>query len=250
MPSLGMPKPVSREGEHINSLWQGFVIAGFVVFGIVVGLILYAAIRFRRRDDEVPSQRAYNIPIEVLYTVVPVVVVAALFGFSVATQLKVTNVARRDRAMVVNVTGFQWGWRFDFPDQHVVVQGPGESDHPPIDVPVGQPVRFVLRTDGREPLVLGSRTSSRNATSSRASTTCSTSRRRVTGTYGGRCAEFCGLDHWRMPFTLHVVPPDDFDRGSAASRGGRPMTVVDERPARRRRAARARCRRRRACSAS
>ena len=126
VPSLGMPDPVSKEGQHINSLWSGFIVASFIVFGLVVGLILYAAIRFRRKNDDLPSQKPYNIPIEVLYTVTPIVVVAALFGFSVATQLKVTRSTPQAEAVIVNVTGFQWGWRFEFPEQRKVVEGAGE----------------------------------------------------------------------------------------------------------------------------
>jgi cytochrome c oxidase subunit 2 len=146
-PSLGMPDPVSKEGDRINSLWSGFVIASFLVFGLVVGLILYAAIRFRRRNDDVPRQNPYNVPIEVLYTVTPIVVVAVLFGFSVATQLKVTKPSPQGQALVVNVTGFQWGWRFEFPEQGKVVQGAGEVSPPVIEVPVDRPAHFVLRTE-------------------------------------------------------------------------------------------------------
>jgi cytochrome c oxidase subunit 2 len=211
VPSLGMPDPVSKEGGHIDSLWRGFVVASIVVFAIVVWLILYAAIRFRRRNDDLPSQRPYNVPIEILYTVVPIVIVAGLFSFSVATQLKITKKAPPGEALVVNVTGFQWGWKFEFPAQQIVVQGASEVDPPPaIDVPVDRPVRFVLRTTDVNhafwvPQFLEKRDLIQGVDNSIDITPTKL------GEYGGKCAEFCGLDHWRMSFTLRVVTQGDFD---------------------------------------
>jgi cytochrome c oxidase subunit 2 len=209
-PSLGMPKPVSKEGEHINSLWSGFVVASFVVFGLVVGLILYAAIRFRRRNDDVPSQKPYNIPMEVLYTVTPIVIVAGLFGFSVATQLKVTKVSPPGQALVVNVTGFQWGWRFEFPEQHKVVQGAGEVSPPTIEVPVDRPVQFVLRTEDVNHAFWVPQFLEKRDLIQGIDNTIQITPNKL-GEYGGKCAEFCGLDHWRMPFTIRVVKQGEFD---------------------------------------
>jgi cytochrome c oxidase subunit 2 len=211
VPSLGMPSPVSKEGNDIYSLWRGFIVASFVVGGIVVGLILYAAIRYRRRDDEVPSQNAYNIPIEIFYTVMPIVIVAGLFGFTVATQMKVTNPASSGQpALVVNVTGFQWGWRFELPEQHVTVEGAGEVTTPAIDVPVDRTVHFVLRTEDVNhafwvPQFLEKRDLIQGIDNSIDITPTQV------GEYGGKCAEFCGLDHWRMQFTIRVVTQGDFD---------------------------------------
>jgi cytochrome c oxidase subunit 2 len=210
VPSLGMPDPVSKEGDRIFTLWRGFLVASFVVFGLVVGLILYTAIKYRRRNDEVPSQQAYHIPIEILYTVTPIVIVAGLFGFTVATQLDVTRLPKNSQAVVVNVTGFQWGWQFEFPEQRVVVEGAGEINPPAIDVPVGRPVRFVLRTEDVihsfwVPKFLEKRDLIQGVDNQLEITPTEL------GEYGGRCAEFCGLDHWRMPFTIRVVTQGEFD---------------------------------------
>jgi cytochrome c oxidase subunit 2 len=187
-----------------------FVVAGFIVFGLVAGLILYAAVRYRRRNDDVPNQSAYNIPMEILYTVTPVVVVAALFGISVATQMKVTNPSNTQPALVVDVTGFQWGWRFDFPEQHVTVEGSGEVSPPTIDLPVDRPVHFVLRTKDVNhafwvPQFLEKKDLIQGLDNSLDITPT------TVGEFDGKCAEFCGLDHWRMPFTLRVVNQGDFD---------------------------------------
>ncbi len=209
VPSLGMPDPVSKEGQHVDSLWRLFVVAGAIVFALVVGLILYAGIRFRRRNDDVPNQNAYNIPVEVIYTVTPILVVALLFGLTVAAQRKLTSTNAAD-PLVVEVTGFQWGWRFDFPAQHVTVQGAGEVSPPSIDLPVDRTVRFVLRTDDVihsfwVPTFLEKRDLIQGIDNQVEITPTQL------GVYRGRCAEFCGLDHWRMPFDLHVVTQGEFD---------------------------------------
>jgi len=205
-----MPDPVSKEGQRIDSLWSGFVVASFLVFGLVVGLILYAAIRFRRKNDDVPSQKPYNVPMEVLYTVTPIVVVAVLFGFTVATQLDITKKSPVDQAVVVNVTGFQWGWRFEYPQQNKVVDGAGEVSPPTIEVPVNRSVHFVLRTTDVNhafwvPQFLEKRDLIRGIDNTLDITP------NQLGEYGGKCAEFCGLDHWRMPFTIRVVTQAEFD---------------------------------------
>ena len=75
-----LPDPASQQGERIAGLFHGFVLAALAVGLLVWGLITYALVKFRRRgdDDGVPSQKPYNIPMEILYTSVPIVVVAVL----------------------------------------------------------------------------------------------------------------------------------------------------------------------------
>src|SRR5258708_4641345 len=95
--------PASREGSHVLSLWKGFFLAASAVGAIVLGLIGYVAIRFRRRNDAIPNQRAEHIPLEILYTVTPIVIVATLFGFSVAAEQRITRTTDHP-PITVNVT--------------------------------------------------------------------------------------------------------------------------------------------------
>ncbi len=82
-----MPDPASVQGEHILSLWQGAWIAALLTGVVVWALIFYAIFRFRRRsDDEIPVQTRYNLPLEIFYTIAPVIMVIVFFAHTVETQ--------------------------------------------------------------------------------------------------------------------------------------------------------------------
>ena len=208
-PGFGLPDPASEEGEQIRDLWQLFFVAAIVVAVIVWGLIAYVLVRYRRRNDDVPRQNPYNIPLEVTYTVVPLLVVAGLFGVTQAVQDDVTDVDA-DAPVVVEVVGFQWQWHFSYPDEGIDIIGTPDAGLPELVLPVGETIRFDLVAEDvvhsfwvpdffeKRDLIPGL-TNSVEITPTR------------TGTFPGRCAEFCGLDHWRMGFTVRVVEPDEFD---------------------------------------
>jgi cytochrome c oxidase subunit 2 len=142
-PRFGLPEPASREGEDIRDLWQLFFVAAIVVAVIVWGLIAYVLVRYRRRNDDVPRQNPYNIPLEITYTVVPLLVVVGLFAATQAAQDDVTAVDA-DAPVVVEVVGFQWQWRFTYPDEGVSLIGTPESGPPELVLPVDETARFEL----------------------------------------------------------------------------------------------------------
>ncbi|MEX2660002.1 MAG: cytochrome c oxidase subunit II [Acidimicrobiales bacterium] len=206
-PRFGLPEPASGQGEDILGLWRGAFVAALVVGALVWGLIVWAGLRYRRRNDDLPSQTPENIPIEVLYTVVPLLIVAVLFGFTMVTQERVT--ALGDPDVVVEVTGFQWSWQFVYPDEDVVIGSDG-VEPPELVVPVGSTVRFDLATPDVihsfwVPELLVKRDlipDVENAIDVEVTRA---------GTWTGRCAEFCGLEHYDMTFTFRAVPPDAYE---------------------------------------
>jgi cytochrome c oxidase subunit 2 len=213
---FGQPKPATEEATHTLTLWRGFFVAACAVGGLVLGLILFAAIRFRRRSDDVPSQKPYNVAWEVIYTVTPVVIVAVLFGFSVAAQDHVDHTVAQP-AMTVRVVGFQWGWQFEYEGRGVTITGSAEGPTPPtLVLPAGQTTRLKLETTDVihsfwVPAFLEKRDMIPGVDNAIDVTPTEV------GTYDGKCAEFCALDHWRMRFTLQVVPPDQLDAAIAAA---------------------------------
>ena len=84
---LAMPEPATDRAPAIYDLWQGAWLAAILVGILVWGLIGYAAFAYRRRsEDEIPVQTRYNLPIEILYTVAPIVMVLVFFFFTVTVQ--------------------------------------------------------------------------------------------------------------------------------------------------------------------
>jgi len=207
----GAARPASRQGEDVLDLWRILLAAGVVLGVLVAGLVLWTVVRYRRPrgapPGALPGQVGANVPIEVFYTVVPLLIVAALFTLTMRTQDRVT---RRSPTpdLGVEVTGFQWGWRFRYPAQGVTVLGDA-NDTPTLVLPVGATVRLRLVASDvihsffvpaflvKRDLIPGVENSIEIRPTEQ-------------GRFPGFCAEFCGLDHWRMSFDVEVVSPAAF----------------------------------------
>ena len=114
-PRLGMPSPATEQAPRILSLWQGSWAAALAVGVLVWGLILWSAFFHRRSRTkvEVPPQTRYNMPIEALYTVVPLIIIAVLFYFTARDESKLLEVSKKPQH-VINVVGYQWSWAFNY----------------------------------------------------------------------------------------------------------------------------------------
>ena len=111
-----IPEGASNHSQGITELWQWTWVAALATGVLVWGLIFYAIIKFRRRsDDEIPVQTRYNLPMEILYTIAPVVMVLVFFHFVIQTQNDV-NADVEDPDHVVKVVGQQWSWTFNYVD--------------------------------------------------------------------------------------------------------------------------------------
>ena len=149
-----------------------------------------------------------------------------LFGFSVAAEGDVTDL-EPDPVAHIDVIGFQWSWQFVYSDDDITITGePGEP--PEMVLPVGQPVELRLISDDVNhafwvPDFLSKRDLIPGVDNEISLTPTET------GSYVGRCAEFCGLDHWRMNYTVRGGRPGRV-RAVARRAGGRVVTTVEERP--------------------
>jgi len=76
---FGWPEGITEEATEMRELWTGSVIAALIVGVLVWGLILYSVVAHRKRSDELPRQTAYNLPLEIAYTIVPFIIIAGLF---------------------------------------------------------------------------------------------------------------------------------------------------------------------------
>ncbi len=200
---FGAPDPVTGDGQEVLELWRGshWVAAGVGL--LIYGLVVFAVLRYRRRNDDLPSQTPENIPVEIAYTLTPLVIVAVLFGFTVVTQQRVTALSA-DPDVVVDVVGFQWSWEFEYPEEAVTVASDGVGA-PRIVLPVGSTVRFRLASSDVVhsfwvPRFLVKRDLIPGVNNQFDVDVVEA------GEWVGRCAEFCGLDHYRMRFEVAAVP--------------------------------------------
>lgn len=209
VPSFGAYRGATTQGHATFKLWQGSMIAALAVGALVLGLILWAVLRYRKRDDAMPKQTQYHLPLEIAYTVIPLIIVAFLFYFTVVTENQVDALPPQP-AVKVKVTAFQWGWRFHYLGHHVVVEGNDVTgDVPEMVLPVGQTVRIILVSND---VVHGFYVAAFDF--SRYALPGVTNRFdlnvRHAGVYPGRCTQFCGLYHTQMLFTVKAVPAPQF----------------------------------------
>ncbi len=207
----GLPEGITEESSHTQNLWVGSWIAAMVVGVVTWGLILGAAIVYRRRkhDRGLPPQVRYNVPIEALYTVLPFIIIAVLFFFTVRDQNTILHLSDGPPQNEINVVGKQWSWDFNYTTGNVYDTGT-PSTPPTLVIPRGERVRFVLTS--RDVIhafwvvpflfkmdVIPGRVNRFEVVPQK------------TGTFAGKCAEFCGLDHARMLFTVRVVERPEYD---------------------------------------
>ena len=112
---LGWPEGVTPDAQFSRTYWMGTVIAAMVVGVIVYGLFFVCATVFRKKksDTELPRQFGYNMPLELVLTALPIVIVGVLFYFTVITEDKFLNI-EPDPEVTVDVTAFQWNWKFGY----------------------------------------------------------------------------------------------------------------------------------------
>src|ERR1700730_18730227 len=119
---MGFPNPITTQGAVTLSLWQGSWIAGLLVGAVVLGMIIWAVIFHRKRGNKLPPQVRYNMPVEILYTVVPFVLIGVLFYYTAKDEHTINAIPAKP-AVVVDVTGFQWSWSFNYPHYGVTTDG-------------------------------------------------------------------------------------------------------------------------------
>jgi cytochrome c oxidase subunit 2 len=156
----------------------------------------------------VPNQRQYLLPVEIVYTAIPIVIVLVLFGYSYAVQDDVDALSSNP-AITIDVKGFQWQWQFHYREDDVTVTGVPD-ERAVMVLPVDETIRLVLRSDDvAHSFYVPKFLFKRDVIP--ALTNRFDIEVRDVGSYRGYCAEFCGLDHARMTFTVRGVTRADYD---------------------------------------
>ncbi len=228
--NFAMPDPITEQAPHTFELWKWAWVAALAVGVLVWGLIGYAVVRFRRRSaDEIPVQTRYNLPLEIFYTIAPVLMVIVFFNHTVSTQNKIlAEVDNPD--YTIEVTAQQWSWTFNYPigetnpdpnpnprdkdvsfrsSEYAWENGDG-SNIPTLYLPINKTVHFnlfspdVIHSFGVPNFltkldVIPGRVNHFQVTPNKL------------GTYPGKCFELCGTYHSRMLFNVKIVSQQDYD---------------------------------------
>jgi cytochrome c oxidase subunit II len=217
---LPSDKGMTDQTERVINLWNGSWIAALAVGVLVWGLTIWCMVAYRRRRDEtgLPAQTRYHIPLEILYTVVPLMMVGVLFYFTARDQ---AAIAATDKTpdVRIGVVGKQWSWDFNYLDDGVYdsgVQGqltgrPGvEKSLPVLYLPVNERIEFHLTARDvihsfwipnflrKLDVIPGVENSFQEIP-------------KREGTFQGKCAELCGEFHSEMLFVVKVVSRAEYD---------------------------------------
>ena len=215
-----LPRGVTDQSGRIVTLWNGSWIAALGVGVLVWGLILWCVVAYRRKKDDVglPEQLRYNVPIEIVYTVVPLFMITALFYYTARDESAMLDISQKPD-ITVNVVGKQWSWDFNYVEANTFEAGTQAeltgkfgvaAALPPLYLPVNKRVEFVLTSRDvihsfwvpqflmKMDMVPGKVNRFQIVP-------------KEAGTFQGKCAELCGAFHAQMLFQVKVVSQADYD---------------------------------------
>jgi cytochrome c oxidase subunit 2 len=230
--------PVGHEAARFHNVILLTVCA--VISAFVLGLLLWVMIRYRRGANPVPSRNSHNTLIEVIWTLVPVMI---LVGIAIPSiKLLRHQYTPPPAQLTVKVTGHQWYWSYEYPDNGVsfdshMLKEPGDPtlakgertrddrDGPPLlaaderlVIPVGQVVKLIITADDViHSFAVPAFWTKLDANPGQLNETWVKVER--PGVYFGQCSELCGARHGYMPIVVEAVPPEQFAQW-IASKGG------------------------------
>ena len=194
-----------------------------VITLFVLGLIIWIAVRYNKKANPIPAKFSHNTTIEIVWTVVPVIILMVIAIFSFRLLFAYNDMPKP--YMTVKATGYQWYWGYEYPDQkisEIISIGLSEADSKAkgvpyrlaadnaLVVPVNQVVRVqVTGADVIHAFALPAFGLKTDAIPGRLNETWFKAEK--TGVYYGQCSELCGVDHAFMPIEIKVVSQAEFD---------------------------------------
>lgn len=207
--------------SRIIGLWSTSWVVLLGVGIITWGLIIWAAIAYRRRqsDTGLPAQLRYNMPIETFFTIVPLILIIGFFSFTARDEAAIeAKTANPD--YVIEVYGKRWAWDFNYVTDNVYSPGiqAQENDNNLIDadslpvlyLPVGKTIEFDIESrDVNHSFWIVDFLYKKDMIPGQTNHWYVTPEKE--GTYRGKCAELCGEYHSLMLFTVKVVSQTEYD---------------------------------------
>ena len=194
-----------------------------VITLLVAGLLAWIVIRYNKKSNPIPAKFSHNTTIEIIWTVVPVIILMVIAIFSFRLLFAYNDMPKP--YMTVKATGYQWYWGYEYPDQKIseitsLPLSKEDADAKKVPyllaadkamvVPVNQVVRVqVTGADVIHAFALPAFGLKTDAIPGRLNETWFKAEK--TGTYYGQCSELCGVEHSNMPIEIKVVSQPEFD---------------------------------------
>jgi len=227
---LNFQKPVTSIGHRVLELHNLILLICVVIFIVVFGVMFYSIYAHRKSKGYKAAKFHDNAKLEVVWTVIPFAILVSMAIPSTATLIEMDDVSKSD--LTVKITGYQWKWKYDYPDQDVsffstlatprdqienkTAKGKDyllEVDNPVV-LPVGKKVRFVVTAnDVIHAWWVPALGVKKDAIPGFVNEMWA--RVDEPGLYRGQCAELCGKDHGYMPIVVQAVSQEEFDKWAA-----------------------------------
>ncbi|HYU96873.1 MAG TPA: cytochrome c oxidase subunit II [Sphingomicrobium sp.] len=253
-PTIGMPQPggigieeqvtpLGQRAAHFHDFWLMWTIS--LISAFVLILLVVTIIRFRRSANPTPSRNSHNTLIEVVWTLVPVLILLAIALPSIRLLRDQYTFPPAD--LTVKITGHQWYWSYEYPDYGVSYDSnilkekgdpalkPGDryrtdQDGPPLlaaderlVIPAGKVVKLQITADDViHSFSVPAFWTKLDANPGQLNETWVKIDANRTGVYFGQCSELCGARHGYMPINVEVVTPAQFEQWIASKGGTKP----------------------------
>jgi len=235
---LNLQPPASIQADQMHDFHHGLIWLISVISLFVLTLLIWVVVRYNRRSNPVPSTTTHNTMIEIAWTIIPVVILIVVSIFSFRVLFYQGRIPEAD--MTLKVTGYQWYWGYEYPDQGGIAFSAYMIPERDIDPSKGQkrlletdqvvvlPVDTVIRVQATAADVIHAWTVpslgiKKDAVPGRLNETWFKADR--LGTFYGQCSEICGTNHAYMPIKVEIVSKEDFAAWTARMQKEQGITV-------------------------
>ena len=219
---LGFQKAASESMREIVAFHDKLLLPIIIAISVfVLFLMLYACVRFRASANPNPSKRTHNVTVEVLWTLIPCLILIVIAVPSFKILYKQDAIPKAD--LTIKAIGYQWYWGYEYPDENIIFESymvedkdlrPDQPRLLAVDnevvVPVDKVVKVLITAnDVLHAWALPSFGVKRDAVPGRINETWFKAEK--VGTYYGQCSELCGIKHAFMPITVKVVTEEEYE---------------------------------------
>ena len=226
---LGFQKAASESMREIVAFHNNLLLPIIIAISVfVLFLMLYACVRFRASANPNPSKRTHNVTVEVLWTLIPCLILIVMAVPSFKILYKQDTIPKAD--LTIKAIGYQWYWGYEYPDENLIFESymvedkDLKVDQPrllavdnEVVVPVNKVVKVLITAnDVLHAWALPSFGVKRDAVPGRINETWFKAEKE--GTYYGQCSELCCIKHAFMPIAVKVVSEEDYQEWLAEAR--------------------------------